>query len=126
MFFVYTRLMRKYDLTERTAVFGETVIDLMREIKRTDFEKPVFEQLIRSSTSIGANYMEADVAESKRDFIHKLGIARKETKETLYWIRLIAHLYPEKRDICRLIYKEGVELAKIFSTIILKTKSGVQ
>ena len=68
-----------YDLEERTALFGEAVIRLCREVKTDAVTKPIIGQLIRSGTSIGANYMEANGASSKKDFAHKIFICKKET-----------------------------------------------
>lgn len=81
---------KKYDLIERTAVFGENVICFLMTIERNELIKSIVSQLIRSATSIGANYMEADAAESKKDFEHKIGICRKESKETMHWFRMLA------------------------------------
>ena len=69
-----TQTYQKFDLEERTALFGESVIKLCKKIKQDSITYPIINQLIRSATSIGANYMEADCAESKKDFNHKIGI----------------------------------------------------
>ena len=76
---------QKYDLEERTARFGEEIIDFAKSIRQNEITKPMVSQIIRSGTSIGANYSEADETSSKRDFINKISIANKETKETKYW-----------------------------------------
>jgi four helix bundle protein len=83
-------VQRAYDLEERTAVFGKAVIDFALAIKRNAIIAPFLTQLIKSATSIGANYCEADDAESKKDFRHKIGICRKEARETKYWFRMVA------------------------------------
>jgi four helix bundle protein len=70
-----------YDLEERTAVFGESVIELCLELPTTPVVAPLISQFVRSATSIGANYCEADDAESKADFRHKIALCRKEARE---------------------------------------------
>jgi len=112
---------KKYDLAERTAVFAESIIDFVKPIKDNNVNKSIINQLIRSATSIGANYMEADCAESKKDFKHKIAICKKEAKETTYWLRVLARVEPEKITDCRLFWQEAHELTLIFSSIINKT-----
>ena len=75
-------------------------------------------QVIRSGASIGANYCEADGAESGKDFKHKIAICKKETKETKHWLRMIAKAIPDKADRCRELWKEAQELTLIFSSIL--------
>jgi len=111
---------RIYDLSERTSVFGEEVIDFAHEFPDNPVDRPLISQFIRSGTSIGANYMEADGAESKKDFRHKIGICRKEAKETMHWLRMIARANPKMKDKCRKLWKEVHELALIFSSILKK------
>jgi four helix bundle protein len=74
----------KYDLEERTAKLAENTIGLVRTININPINRRIIEQLIGSIGSIGANYCEASEAESKKDFIHKMGIAKKEIKESLH------------------------------------------
>jgi len=100
---------QKYDLEERTAEFGENVIDTCRVIKQDAITRPVISQLVRSSTSIGANYMEANAASSKRDFRNKIFICKKECQETKHWLRMLA--------------KESQELTLIFGKIVSKLKN---
>jgi len=76
-------------------------------------------QIVRSGTSIGANYVEADGAVSKKDFRHKIGICKKEAKETKYWLRMIARANPNMKDICEELSNEVQELVLIFSSIII-------
>lgn len=108
---------KKYDLVERTAVFGENVIDFLKKIEKNEITRPLISQGIRSATSIGANYMEADCAESKKDFKHKIGICKKESKETMHWMRMIARA-TGKEAACRILWKEAQELTFIFAKII--------
>ena len=71
---------KKYDLEERTSKFAENILELVKAVPKNLLTKPLLEQLIRSATSIGSNYCEADCAESRKDFEHKLGICKKEAK----------------------------------------------
>ena len=111
----------KFDLFERTSKFGEDIIDFIKTLPENTLTRPLISQLIRSATSIGANYMEADCAESKKDFKHKIGICRKESKETTHWLRMVARAISEKILECRVFWKEAHELTLIFSAIIRKT-----
>ena len=110
----------KYDLEERTAKFGEDVIEFVRILSRTDTNIILIRQLIRSATSIGANYVEADAAESKKDFRHKIAICKKESKESRHWLRMIARANPDKRENCVKLWCEAKELVMIFSSILKK------
>lgn len=111
-----------YDLEERTAVFGEMIIEFAKSLTKNAINNPLINQIIRSGTSIGANYMEADAAESKKDFNHKIAICKKESKETRHWLRMISKANPEKSEQCRGLWQEAHELLLIFSAI-LKSKN---
>jgi four helix bundle protein len=115
----------KFDLEERTAKFGEMVIDFCKAIKINEITKPILSQLVRSATSVGANYNEADCAESKKDFEHKLSIAKKESKETKHWLRMIAKAYPDGRENARILWREATELNLIFSAIVRNSKINI-
>jgi len=108
---------RKYDLEERTARFGERIIEFAKSLPRNPINDRLIGQLVDSGTSIGANYMEADGAESKKDFRHKIGICRKESKETKHWLRMIAKANPTRLDECRELWQEAQEFTLIFSAI---------
>jgi four helix bundle protein len=82
---------------------------------------PLITQLIKCATSIGANYAEADDAESKDDFHHKIGICKKESREAKHF-RMIAIALPELKEEARVLWKEAKELNLIFNTIFKKTK----
>jgi len=90
-----------YDLEERTAKFAGQVIDLLKTIKVTAINERIITQLVGSTGSIGANYCEVTEAESKQDFIHKIGISRKEIKETKHWLRLLARSNSERAEEIR-------------------------
>ncbi|MDD4902578.1 MAG: four helix bundle protein [Patescibacteria group bacterium] len=109
-----------YDLEERCGKFGEAVINLCQELRNNDINRPLINQIIRSATSIGANYMEANEAASTKDFRNKIRISQKEANETKHWIRMIAAANPEKKDKCRIIWQEAHELTLIFATISRK------
>ncbi|MEK7634820.1 MAG: four helix bundle protein [Patescibacteria group bacterium] len=108
----------KYDLEERTAKFGENVIEFCRSIQQDPIVKPLISQLIRSATSIGANYMEANQASSKKDFRNKIAISKKEANETKHWFRMIAKSNPENNPKCKELWKEAHEFVLIFGKIM--------
>lgn len=107
----------KYDLEERTAKLGEEIIKFCRAIKQDAVTKPLISQLIRSGTSIGANYMEANAASSKKDFQNKIFIAKKEAQETKHWLRMIAFAVSGTKDASRKLWQEAQELTMIFQKI---------
>jgi four helix bundle protein len=107
----------KYDLEERCAKFGEDIIMLCKGIEITDFTRPLISQAIRSATSIGANYMEANQASSKKDFNNKIRISQKEANESKHWLRMISVADPTQKDKCRGYWKEAHELTLIFAKI---------
>jgi four helix bundle protein len=108
---------KKYDLQERTGRFGETIIGFVYGLPENPVNKPLISQLVRSASSVGANYMEADGASSKKDFLNKISLCNKEAKETMHWLRMIAVANPSKKEICRNLWREAHELSLIFSTI---------
>lgn len=115
----------KYDLEERTAKFGENTLKFVKKIPLNTISEPLIKQLIRSATSVGANYCEADDAESKKDFKHKISISKKEARETKHWFRMISNIL-DNEDIkqeARNLWQEAKELNLIFNAIIKKTKN---
>jgi four helix bundle protein len=111
-----------FDLEERTALFGESIIEFVKLFSRDQVNNVLIGQIVRSGTSIGANYMEADAAESKKDFRHKIALCKKESKETKHWLRMIAKANPGKKEDCRLLWNEAQELTLIFSSILIIKK----
>ena len=111
----------KYDLEERTALFSERVIELCKKANKNVVTTPIISQLMRSGTSIGANYCEANGASSKKDFKNKIFICKKEAKETKYWLRLLAKTSDEVKSECRELWQEAQELTLIFSKIAANT-----
>lgn len=107
----------KYDLEERTAKFGESMILFTKTIPLNIYTEPLIKQIIRSATSIGANYMEANGCDSKKDFKNKISLCKKEAKETTHWIRMLSITTPNKIEDLRRLWKEAHELVLIFSAI---------
>ena len=92
-----TKLTNNYDLEERTAVFGEQIISFCKSVSENTITRPLISQVIRSATSIGANYMEANGAPSKKDFGNKIYICKKECQETKHWLRMLVAALPDKK-----------------------------
>lgn len=117
-----TNLQRKvYDLEERTFQFSKNVVIYCKKLPKTSNNLIYNNQVIRSSSSIGANYIEANEALSKKDFLMRVKICRKEAKESAYWFRLIIETNDLKyKEEGLKLYNESVELKKIFSSILLK------
>jgi four helix bundle protein len=116
-------LNSKYDLEERTAKFSENLICLGKKVSKNILVLPVLDQLIRAGTSIGANYCEANGASSKKDFKNKIFICKKEGKETMYWLRLLAKAVEDDilKNDRRQLWQEAKELTLIFAKIASKT-----
>lgn len=112
----------KYDLEERTAKFGEEVILFCKKIPKNSVTLSLINQLVRAATSVGANYCEADDSESPNDFKHKIGIAKKEARETKHWLRMICVACPEMKAETASLFQEAKELNLIFNAINNKLK----
>lgn len=106
---------RVYDLEERTLAFAKAVRDYVNKLPRTISNLENGKQLVRSSRSVGANYIEANEALSKKDFAHRVKICRKEAKETRFWLELTE---PKNNQL----FQEATELMKIFGSIVEKSK----
>ena len=106
-----------YDLENRTRKFSKEIIGFLRRLKKDDINKSMISQLVRSATSVGANYCEANGASSKKDFKNKIFICRKEIQETKYWLELIAESNSEERDHLKILWREAHELTLIFNKI---------
>ncbi len=106
-----------YDLEERTKRFGKAVIEEISKIKISDLNRNIINQLLRSATSIGANYREVNGASSRKDFSSKIFICRREAQETEYWIELLVTTNIEIKDKLRVLWKEAHELVLIFNRI---------
>lgn len=108
---------KQQDLEERTAIFGENIVDLCKRCPKDIITVPILSQLLRSGTSVGANYCEANGASSRKDFKNKIFICKKEAKETKYWLRILAvsRDVEKLKEECRVLWKEAQEFTLIFS-----------
>lgn len=114
---------KHYDLEDRTLKFAKEVIHFVGMLPKTIANIEIMKQLIRSSGSVGANYIEANEALSKKDFAMRIKICRKEAKESRYWLRLIEVSKDDGVEKSRqLLFNEATELMKIFGSIVEKTR----
>lgn len=113
---------KRYDLEDRTLEFGKKIIYLAKGLPKNTINFNLCDQVIRSGTSMGANYREANETETKKDFMFRIRICRKEGKETIYWLQLIEEANPEFRKRIEPLLQETTELVKIFAAILEKTK----
>ncbi len=113
----------RFNLEERTAKLGEDIIKFIKQLPKDKITESLVLQLIRAATSVGANYSEADDAESKKDFAHKIGICKKESREIKHWLRMIATMYPDLKTLIRPLWQEAKELNLIFNAINNKLRS---
>jgi four helix bundle protein len=111
---------RPFDLGERTARFGEEIIRFAQKIPQNSVNNRLISQCVGAGTSIGANYCEADDAVSRKEFKKFIGTCRKESKETKYWLRMIAVAEPSLKQQARQLWREAKELNLIFGTIFRK------
>ncbi|MBI4363664.1 MAG: four helix bundle protein [Candidatus Doudnabacteria bacterium] len=114
---------KKFDLEERTGKFGEEIILLLRNLEKDIVISPVISQLVRSATSIGANYTEANNASSEKDFKNKIFICKKEVQETKHWMKLVSGYYPTYKLRFEPLAKEAHEFVLIFQKIITTLKN---
>ena len=110
----------RFDLEGRTLEFSKAVIRLCKSMPFDCINSQIIKQLLRSSTSIGANYREANEALGKKDFAFRLRISRKEAKETTYWLELLKDANPAISSDIDLLAKETLELRSILSSILSK------
>ena len=110
---------KRYDLEERTLKFAKEVIEFVNILPKTMANVEIMKQVIRSSGSVGANYIEANEALSKKDFYHRIKICRKESKESRSWLRLvdISSDFSLEQERIKLV-QEATELTKIFGSIV--------
>ena len=117
-----TENSKPYDLGERTLKFAKRTSNYVKNLPRNLSNIEYAKQLIRSSGSIGANYIEAEEALSKKDFLHRMKITRKECKEATYWLELLKEANPKFTEETNDFIKESQELRSIFTSIIDKSK----
>lgn len=108
-----------YDLEERTALFAKRIRNFVRALPNINVNWEDGKQLIRSSGSVGANYIEANESLSDKDFIHRIKICRKEAKESRYWLRLVFVCHKEELNKDRKqLMQEAKELMNMFGSIV--------
>jgi four helix bundle protein len=112
---------KRFDLEDRTFNFAKNVIDLINKLPKTLANIEISKQVIRSSGSVGANYIEANESLSKKDFIMRVKICRKEAKESRYWLRLLNCNAEEVETERAVLVQEAGEIMKIFGAILQKT-----
>jgi len=105
------------DLGERTAQFGESIIAFAKRIPRNPVNDRLIDQLVGAGTSVGANFSEADNSVSGKDFKNKIGTCRKESKETMFFLRVIAKAEEDMVVEARRLWREAKELNLIFGAI---------
>lgn len=109
-----------YDLEDRTLRFSKRVIKLINDSPGSLPNYEIGKQLVRSAGSVGANYIEANESISKKDFIYRIKICRKESKESRYWLRLLKTKAEFEKDR-KALTQEATELMKIFGAIMEKS-----
>ncbi|HEX6981410.1 MAG TPA: four helix bundle protein [Balneolaceae bacterium] len=113
-------MSKKYDLEERTFLFAKAVIKYINKLKKTLANVEISRQLIRSSGSTGANYIEANESLSRKDFVYRIKLCRKEAKESTFWLKLLEDKQENDEERQDLI-QESIELTKIFGAILRKS-----
>lgn len=115
---------KQKDIHERIYQFVLRVLKLLNSLPKTKINLNIVDQCSRAVTSVGANDQEADACQSKKDFLSKYGIVKKELKETNYWLRLIEDTNPSSKERMEGLIKEGKEILLIVSKIISNTRKG--
>jgi four helix bundle protein len=110
-------------LEKRTEDFADDILSFCKLVPKNELTREIISQLIRSSSSVGANYIEANEALSKKDFFHRIRICRKESKESRYWLGRLNKLYPDMRVKIDNLIKESTEFILPFSSIVSKSNS---
>jgi four helix bundle protein len=111
---------QKYILEDRTSDFGIKAIKLVRQIRQDTVTKPIISQFICSATSVGANYMEANGASSRKDFANKIYVCKKEAQETKHWLKMLLESCPECKEKILQLSDECRQLVLIFQSITNK------
>ena len=111
-----------YDLEQRTTKFSKELIALCRSITKSAYNQNIISQVLRSGTSVGANYREANGGISKKDFSNKIHICKKEAKETMYWLELLAESELGHKEDITALANECHELTLIFSKIAFSSR----
>ena len=108
---------RTYDLEDRTSTFAKNCTDLCRLLQRDTINIEFISQLVRASSSVGANYREANEASSKKDFYYRIAVCRKEAKETKYWLDLVLYANTKQSEPIKILIDESMQLTRIFAAI---------
>lgn len=116
----------KYDLEERTGNFGAMVIALCKQVNQSVITEVLIKQIVRSATSVGANYCEANGASSHKDFRNKIHICKKEIQETKHWLKMLEEAVPEKRSAIQKCWQEAQELTLIFQKVLTTLKKKIE
>ena len=111
-----------FNLKDRTSKFGESIINFAKKIPVSLITKRLIPQLVGAGTSVGANYCEADNAETRKDFRHKIGICKKESEEVKHWLKMITIAVPTLENDAKLILNEARELNLIFNKSVITSK----
>src|SRR5688500_2013443 len=112
----------QYDLEERTARFGEAIIAFAKKVPVNPVTMPLISQLVRAATSVGGNYCEADEADSGKEFWYRIGLCKREARESKHQIRMIVAAEPQLRDEARLLWQKAKELTLIFAAILRRRR----
>jgi four helix bundle protein len=115
---------KPFDLEERTYKYSKDVFSFVKSCPKTVVNTEIVHQLVRSAGSVGANYIEAREALSKKDFALRVKICRKETKESAYWLRLLEIKSTDDEKSRQSLLSETNELLRIFASIVEKLKEG--
>jgi four helix bundle protein len=114
------------DIHDRIYEFVVAVVKLTKELSKNPQNDVIVYQLMKSATSMGANDQEADGTQSRKDFIAKYSIVKKETKETNYWLNLLGEINSDYDLKLKKLKQEGLEILKIVSAIIINAKKGLK
>jgi four helix bundle protein len=117
-----TQNTKPYDLEERTLKFARRVIEFVNRLPKNMPNLEIGRQLVKSSGSVGANYIEANEALSKKDFVVRIKICRKESKESRYWLKLVYVREKKEQRERESLIQESTELMKIFGAILEKSR----
>jgi four helix bundle protein len=120
---ITTTSQPKYDLEERTLNFAKSVRDFVKALVRNQSNNIYSVQLLRSSSSVGANYIEANDAIGKKDFVMKIKICRREARESAFWLRLMEGENTLFQEEQKRLLDESMQFVRIFSAIIQKAIS---
>jgi four helix bundle protein len=112
---------KHYDLEARTERFAVAILSTCKKITNNIENRELISQVVRSASSVGANYIEANEALGKKDFVYKIRICRKEAKETRYWLKLISAINHNLENSVKDLIQESTELMNIFGAILKKS-----